>query len=319
MKYNIKFIIYIVIVVLLASVIWIKYDHDRGEKLLNANVTVDEFKNFIDNNNIKKINFSCPVKNEDIVYLDDKYLLSQNGELYNVNFERIFNNEYNCQKINTSFTIAGFYNNNLVYDDNYNFYDLTDNLNPYLEDNIEYYIEDLNNLIIINKKYPYIYFYDMEAKYLALDSNIDSNKILIDSRGNINIYTNYGYPTSFNLLKDESTEIIFNRLDYMGVILAIYRSNNNQPLNIAKTRYLAVSEEVSKDIRGLRIITNRGMYNEVMDNSCIDSICDTKLVLDQEFSKYFNDIVYSNGKYVFISSTPTTIYNIEKYVSKSSN
>ena len=44
-------------------------------------------------------------------------------------------------------------------------------------------------------------------------------------------------------------------------------------------------------------------------------ICDTKLVFDEEFSKYFGDITYSNGKYLFTKNTPTTIYNIEKYVS----
>ena len=57
------------------------------------------------------------------------------------------------------------------------------------------------------------------------------------------------------------------------------------------------------------------MYNEVVDDKCKDKICSTKLVMDKEFSKYFDNIVYSNGKYIFIKDTPTKIYNIESYVS----
>ena len=316
MKYKVKFTIYIIIVVLLAVVIWIKYDHDRGEKLLHSDITLDQFEEFIRNNNIKKVNFTCPAKNETIIYLDDKYMLTNLGEIYKVKFDYLFNNGYNCEKIQTPLVIKGFYNENIVYDEDYTLYDLNNNLNPYDESNKEYYLEDLNNLNIVKKDYPYIYFYDVSAHNLILDDSIYSQKILIDNRGGIDVYTNYGYPTALSLLENTNVEVIFNRGDYEGTILSIFRSKHNEKINIYKTKYLTISEEVTDNVCGLRIITTNGMYNEVMDDTCHNDICDTILKLDKEFSTHFDDILFSNGKYVFIKSTPTTIYNIENYISK---
>ena len=112
----------------------------------------------------------------------------------------------------------------------------------------------------------------------------------------------------------EDTEIIFDRVDYIGVVLTMYRSNNNEMLDIDRISYFHSLMEAPKETYGMRIITTKGMYNEVMDDSCNGTLCNTKLELDKDFSKYFNDIVYSNGKYIFTKSNPTTIYNIEKYV-----
>ncbi len=317
MKFNIKLIIYILIICSLASVAWIKYDYDRGHALLHGEITVDEFNNFLDNNNIKKTSFTCPANNESIIYLDDKYLLTDSGEVYQVKYDSIFNNGYNCKIITTSVSIKGFYNNNaLVYDNEYNIYTLKDNnISPYVEENLKYYLEDIMNLDKLNNDYQYIYFYDVSSQSLLLDESLYSNKLLIDFQGNINVYTNYGYPTSFNLLTNNNTEIIFNKQDYLGDVFVVFRSNNNNLLDIDHTKYLQISEEVPNEVHGIRLITNKGIYNEVMDNTCDDVICDTKLVFDEEFSKYFGDITYSNGKYLFTKNTPTTIYNIEKYVS----
>lgn len=314
MKNNIKFIIYILIIVSLAAVIWIKYDYEQENPSVDNENSIDEFDEFIANNNIKKLSFSCPAKNETIIYLDDEYLLTSLGELYEVKYNSLFDNGYNCKKIDSTLNIKGFYNSNtLIYDEEYMFYDTKNNFNLYEGELLKYYSEDLINLNNINSKYPYIYFYDVEAKELSIDNSDSSNKLLIDNKGNINIYTNYGYPTALNLLVSEDTEIIFDRLDYMGVILSIYRTNNNEILDTNKIEYFTISQEVPKEIYGLRIITTKGMYNEVEDSSCSD-ICNTKLVMDKNFSKYFDNITYSNGKYIFTKDTPTTIYNIENYV-----
>ena len=165
----------------------------------------------------------------------------------------------------------------------------------------------------INKKFPYIYFYDVSAKTLELDDTMFSNKLLIDNRGDINVFTNYGYPTSLSLINNETVETIFDRTDYIGVPLSIYRTRNNEQISNAK--YLNIMEEVPDEVYGIRLITNRGMYNEVIDKECKTSTCNTKLVMDKEFSTYFDNITFTNGKYIFIKDTPTTIYNIEKYVS----
>ena len=287
MKYKIKLLIYVIIVVAFACVAWIKYDYDRGEKLLNADITINEFEEFIKNNNIKKINFTCPAQNNSITYLDNEYLLTDTGEIYKVDYRRLFSNGYNCEKIDIPINIKGFYNDYLVYDDNYILYDINDNFNKYTGDNYDYYVNDLKNLESIKEKYPYIYFYDVKSLKLSLDDSIYSKKLLIDNRGNINVYTNYGYASAFSLLKSEDTTIIFNKSDYVGVILAIYRCNHNQIINPYKTKYLSISEEVSDNIYGIRIITNNGMYNEVMDQSCNSDFCDTKLEQDNNFSKYF--------------------------------
>lgn len=316
MKNNVKFIIYVVIIICFATVIWIKYDYDKGNNSNQKDTSIDEFAEFIENNNIRKINFICPAKNETITYLDDEYLLTDLGEMYQVKFDSLFDNGYNCRKIENPVKFKGFYaNNGIVYDNEFNFYDVKNNLNIYDGDMVDYYYNDLNNLNKINKKYPYIYFYDIEAKELSLDESNSSSKLLIDNRGNINIYTNYGYPTSLNLLESEDTEIIFERLDYMGIVLSIFRTNNNEILNPDKINYLKISEEVPKELYGIRIITTKGMYNEVADKECKEEVCDTKLVMDKSFSKYFDNIIYSNGKYLFFKDTPTTIYNIEKYIS----
>jgi len=314
MKNNFKFLIYVFILIFFASVVWIKYDHDHGVKN-NDKEEVDTFLEFVNDNAIEQISFSCPAKNEIIIYLDNEYLLTSLGELYEVKYDSLFENGYNCKKIELGVNFKGFYSDNtIIYDEEYNFYDIKNNLNDYDNELIEYYVEDLNNLGIINSKYPYIYFYDVEAKSLNLDNTSSSNKLLIDNKGNVNVYTNYGYPSALNLLTSEDTEIIFDRLSYRGVILSIFRSNNNDLLDTEKVEYLSLSMEVPKEVYGLRIITTKGLYNEVMDDDCSQEFCKTKLELDKEFSKHFDDIVYSNGKYIFIKDTPTIIYNIEKYI-----
>ena len=316
LKANVKIYIYVIVLVLFAAVIWIKYDYDEANNSTN-NSEDDLFMEFLNDNNIKDSTFSCYAKNDTIIYLDDKYLLTNTGELYEVKYDSTFENGHNCRKIDSNIKFSYFYDNNkLIYDHEHNFYDITKNFEPYESNVLEYYLMDLDNLEEVNKKYPYIYFYDVEAKELELDNfSSSSNKLLIDNRGNINIYTNYGYPSSLNLLQSEDTEIIFNRVDYMGVILSIFRSDKNQVLKGDSIDYLKVSEEVPNELYGLRIITTKGMYNEVVDDKCKDKICSTKLVMDKEFSKYFDNIVYSNGKYIFIKDTLTKIYNIESYVS----
>lgn len=315
MKSNVKFIIYVLILILFASVIWIKYDYDRSETS-NNNVTIDEFEEFIKDNNIQKVEFVCPAKNETIVYLDNEYLLTNLGELYLVKYDSLFENGYNCQKIDFPVKFVNFYmNNTIIYDNDYKFYNVKNSFEIYDDDVVEYYSKDIINLNNINKKYPYIYFYDVEAHELLLDDSSASNKILVDNKGNINIYTNYGYPTALSLLESENTEVIFNRLDYMGIILSIFRNSTNELLVGDRVDYLNISEEKPKELYGFRVITTKGMYNEVMDSNCRDNVCGTKLVMDKTFSKYFDNIVYSNGKYIFIKDTPTTIYNIENYVS----
>lgn len=312
---NVKFVIYIIIVVSLASVFWVKYDYDRGEKLLNVDSEVNNFEEFIHNNNIKETSFSCPAKNETITYLDNNYLITSLGELYEVNYTNYFENGHNCRKIELPFKVEGIYSHNLLYDNKNQFYDLKNEYTIYEGELQKYYLEELENLREISKKYPYIYFYDMQMKGLSVDEDLSSNKVLIDNKGNINVYTNYGYPTSLNLLKSEDTEIIFDRLDYIGVLLSIYRTNRNELLDRDKVGYLNLLDEEESEVYGLRIITNKGMYNEVMEKTCKKDMCDTKLVMDKEFSKYFSNIIYSNGKYVFIKETPTVIYDIENYVS----
>ena len=91
MKKNVQFIIYILIIVILATVVWIKYDYDstHDNKKDNTNSTAikeEKFKEFIRNNNIKSSTFSCPAKNETIIYLDNNYLLTSLGDLYKVKF-----------------------------------------------------------------------------------------------------------------------------------------------------------------------------------------------------------------------------------------
>lgn len=312
MKNNFKFILYIIILVLFASVIWIKYDYDYKNKPIIEEEYINEFEDFIANNGIEAFSFTCPAKNETIIYMDDKYLLTSVGELYEIKYNSKYDNGYNCSKVETEVKYKGFYNENLIYDEDYNFYDINNNFDLYEE--VKYYLSDLNNLEKISNKYPYIYFYDVETIGIGHDRDLISNKLLVDNKGNIKVYTNYGYPTSLNLLQSEDTEIVFDRLDYMGVILSIFRSNNNGLLDNTKVKYLTLMEEVSNEVYGLRVITNKGMYNEVEDINCTD-ICNSKLEQDKEFSKYFNNIVYSNGKYLFIKDTPTIIYNIEKYVS----
>lgn len=313
MKNKVKFIIYITVLVLFAAVVWIKYDYEQENAPDDSNYE-QEFIMFMNDNNIKQSTFSCPAKIETITYLDDEYLLTTLGEIYKIKYDGLFDNGYNCKLINLSTKIVGFYNEKIAYDETYNFYDAENNFENYESDLNVYYIEDLNNLNKVSKKYPYIYFYDVEANKLGLDNYYFSDKLLIDNKGNISIYTNYGYPNASNLLNSEDTEIIFDRLSYSGVVLSIFRSNNNELLNVDRTNYLNSSMEIPKEVYGIRVITNKGMYNEVMDKECTKTLCNTKLELDKEFSKYFNDIVYSNGKYIFIKSNPTTIYNIEEYV-----
>jgi len=207
-----------------------------------------------------------------------------------------------------------FYNIELLYDEEYNLYEISNNFEEHNSDLVKYYKDDLYSLEKIRDVFSYIYFYDIEAKSLELDSSDSSNKLLIDNRGNINIYTNYGYPTSFSLLNNNDIEKIFDRLDYEGIILSIYRTNNNELLDKNKIKYLVSSIEVEENVYGVRVITTNGMYNEVMDNACSDELCNTKLQKDEEFSKYFNNIIYTNGKYIFTKDTPTTIYNIENYI-----
>ncbi len=317
MKTNIKFYVYIIVLVCFAAVIWIKYDYDAGNDNNNSDKEDNLFIEFLSNNNITESTFSCYAKNETIIYLDDEYLLTDTGDLYEVKFGNTFENGHNCRKIDLDIEFENFYDSNqIIYDNEKQLYDVTKNFVPYESEILEYYQMDLSNLEEVNKKYPYIYFYDVEAKELNLDSSLlSSNKLLIDNKGNINIYTNYGYPSSLNLLQSEDTEVIFNRLDYMGVILSIFRSNRNQVLKGDNIDYLSVSEEVPNELYGLRVITTKGMYNEVVDDKCKDKLCNTKLVMDKEFSKYFDNIVYSNGKYIFTKDTPTKIYNIESYVS----
>lgn len=314
MKNNAKFIIYIFILTLFAAVIWIKYDYDRAEKVMNQQTAVELLSIFIKDNNITSKSFVCPAKNESIIYLDEKHLLTEYGELYNVKYDSLYDNGYNCQLIETE-VVEGFYTDTIVYDSEYNFYDISRGFNSYEGELLQYYYDDLNRLNMINDKYPYIYLYDMEGKMLNLDNSLASNKILIDNKGNILMYTNYGYPTSLNLLQSEDVEIIFDRLDYMGVIFAIFRSSNNEELAKEQVKYLNILDDVKDYTYALRIITNKGMYNEVIDSECRKAVCDTKLVMDKEFSKHFNNITYSNGKYIFIKDTPTVIYNIENYVS----
>lgn len=318
MKKNIQFIIYILIIVILATVVWIKYDYDNKNNNIDDAITKEEqFKNFLRDNNIKSLIFSCPAKNETVFYLDNDYLLTTTGELYKVNFNSTFENGHNCTKIDSDIKFINFYNNNnIVYDNDNTFYDINNNLEIIDSSTTNIYKEDLNNLNTINKKFPYIYFYDVSAKTLELDDTKFSNKLLIDSRGDINVYTNYGYPTSLNLLDNETVEVIFKRLDYVGVPLSIYRTRNNKKLINDKISYLNIMEEVPEEVYGIRLITNKGMYNEVMDENCKDKICSTKLIKDKEFSKYFDNIIFTNGKYVFIKDTPTTIYNIENYISR---
>lgn len=317
MKKNIQFIIYILIIIILATVVWIKYDYDNKNSTIDDKITKEEqFKNFLRDNNIKSSTFSCPAKNESITYLDNDHLLTTTGDLYKVNFNYTFENGHNCVKIDSNIKFKNFYNNNnIIYDYDNTFYDINNNLEVIDPSISEAYKEDLNNLSIISKKFPYIYFYDVSSEALQLDDTLFSNKLLIDNRGNINVYTNYGYPTSLNLLENETVEVIFDRLNYMGVPLSIYRTRNNERLNKDKVSYFTMMEEVPDEVYGIRLITNKGMYNEVIDQNCKDKTCNTKLVLDKNFSKYFDNIIFTNGKYVFIKDTPTTIYNIENYVS----
>ena len=312
MKNNFKFIIYIIIIVLFASVVWIKYDYDQEK---NKDVpSTDYFLEFINDNNIVASTFSCPAKNETIIYLDDKYLLTSTGEIYKVKYNSLFTNGHNCELLDSEIKFTGFYNKELLYDEEYNFYQIENNFEKYQDDITKYYKEELTNLDIIKDMFPYIYFYDVEATSLKLDGTFSSNKLLIDNKGNLNIYTNYGYPIVSNLLSSNDTEIILDRLEYNGVVLSIYRTNNNELLGKERVNYLNSSMEVDDEIYGIRLITTKGLYNEVLDNECSNGLCDTKLELDVEFSKHFNDIVYSNGKYIFIKNTPTTIYNIENYI-----
>ena len=196
LKANVKIYIYVIVLVLFAAVIWIKYDYDEANNSTN-NSEDDLFMEFLNDNNIKDSTFSCYAKNDTIIYLDDKYLLTNTGELYEVKYDSTFENGHNCRKIDSNIKFSYFYDNNkLIYDHEHNFYDITKNFEPY------------------------------ESNVLELDNfSSSSNKLLIDNRGNINIYTNYGYPSSLNLLQSEDTEIIFNRVDYMGVILSIFRSD----------------------------------------------------------------------------------------------
>lgn len=315
MKNNVKFIIYVSILVIFAAVIWIKYDYDRAKKVTNQQTAVELLSIFIKDNDITRQSFSCPAKNESIIYLDDNHLLTELGELYNVKYGSLYDNGYNCELIHTEVAVKGFYTDTIVYDSEYNFYDISNGFDVYDGDLLRYYYEDLKNLNVINEKYPYIYLYDMEGKSLKLDNSLDSNKILIDNKGNILMYSNYGYPTALNLLESEDVEILFDRLDYMGVIFAIFRSSNNESLRKEQVKYLNVLDDVNDNTYALRLITNKGMYNEVIDRECSEEVCDTKLVMDKDFSKHFNNITYSNGKYIFIKDTPTVIYNIENYVS----
>ncbi len=316
MKTNVKFYVYIIILVCFAAVIWIKYDYDADKNHTNLTKEDNSFIEFLNNSNITESTFSCYAKNETIIYLDDEYLLTNTGDLYEVKYGSTFENGHNCRRVESDIKFKNFYDNNkIIYDDELVLYDVTKNFAPYESEIIEYYQMDLSNLEEVRKQYPYIYFYDVEAKELNLDNSLlSSNKILIDNKGNINIYTNYGYPSSLNLLQSEDTEIIFDRLDYMGIILSIFRTNKNQVLKGDNISYLKVSEEVPNELYGLRVITTKGMYNEVVDDKCKEQVCDTKLVRDKEFSKYFDNIVYSNGKYLFTKDTPTKIYNIESYV-----
>ena len=318
MKNNFKFVIYILIIVFFASVVWIKYDYEKENKIETTPV-VDHFLEFINDNNIISSTFSCPAKNETIIYLDDKYLLTSLGDVYKVKYNSLFTNGHNCELLDSEIDFLDFYNSELLYDNEDNFFEIENNFEKYEDDLVKYYKEDLDNLNLVKDVFPYIYFYDVEAKSLELDSSFSSNKLLIDNKGNINIYTNYGYPTSFSLLESNDTEKIFDRVDYTGSILSIYRTNNNELLVKDKVKYLSSSMEVEENVYGIRVITTKGMYNEIMDNECNSNSCNTKLELDEDFSKYFNNIIYTNGKYVFIKDTPTTIYNIENYIKHKEN
>ena len=318
MKNNFKFIIYILIIAFFASVVWIKYDYEKGDNV-EIDHSVTDFLEFIKNNNITSSTFSCPAKNETIIYLDENYLLTSLGDVYKVKYNYVFSNGYNCELLDSEIDFIGFYNTELLYDKEHNLYEISNNFEKYNDDLVNYYKTDLDNLAKIRNNFSYIYFYDIEANSLELDSSSSSNKLLIDNKGNINIYTNYGYPTSFSLSANNDIEKIFDILDYSGTILSIYRTNNNELLNKDNVRYLVSSMEVEERVYGMRIITTNGMYNEVIDSKCDSNFCDTKLQLDEEFSKYFNNITYTNGKYIFIKDTPTTIYNIENYIKSKKN
>lgn len=311
MKYKVKFIIYLIILFLFAAVVWIKYDYDKGDVISNGG-NVTNLSEFMYDNNITSSTFSCPAKNNTIIFLNDYYLLTSTGELYDVKYDSLFDNGHNCKKIETDINITGFYNESIVYDEEYNFYDLKNNLNIYVNDLTTYYKDNLTNLELINSTYPYIYFYDVESKTLELDNTNSSNKLMVDNKGNISFYTNYGYPMAESIINDDSIEIIFNRKMYGGKILTLYRSHNNELLDSSKVKYLSDSIEKMDKVYGIRLITSKGLYNEVISDKC-DSDCSTKLELDIEFSNYFNNIVYSNGKYLFTKENPTTIYNISKY------
>ena len=316
MRNNLKFYIYIIVLLLFASVVWIKYDYENNSNVKeNIDNSNELFLEFMSNNNITYSTFSCPAKNETIIYLDDEYLITSLGDLYKVKYDSLFDNGYNCSKVERQEKFKGFYiNNKIIYDENYNFYNV-DDFSGFDIESSKYYKEDLNNLSNINKKYPYIHVYDVEASSLKLDSSFSSNNLLIDHKGNINVYTNYGYPNAYNLIVSDDTEILFDRLDYVGVVLSIYRSHNNDLLDLEKVGYIDSLMEVPKELYGIRLITTKGLYNEVIDKECNLEVCDTVLEMDKDFSKYFNNIVYSNGKYIFTKENPTTIYNIENYIS----
>ena len=58
---------------------------------------------------------------------------------------------------------------------------------------------------------------------------------------------------------------------------------------------VSLSDNVYSIINAIKIINSMNIKNK-------------ELLI--EFSNYFNNIVYSNGKYLFTKENPTTIYNI---------
>lgn len=145
LKANVKIYIYVIVLICFAAVIWIKYDYDAGNA---TNNNEDElFIEFLSNNNIEESTFSCYAKNETIIYLDDEYLLTDTGDLYEVKYNGTFENGHNCRQIDSDIDFSYFYDNNkLIYDHEHNFYDITKNFEPYESNVLEYYLMDLDNL-----------------------------------------------------------------------------------------------------------------------------------------------------------------------------
>lgn len=317
MKKNIKIYLYIFVVISFIIVLWSKLDFDLKSKNKDEKVNeISLFDDFIKEARIKEYSFNCNVKKDEIKYLDTNYILTKAGELYEFSLNHLFEDNTNCRKIETDIELKNFYDNSsMVYDGEYNFYDIDKSLEKISSSNIKYYQEDIKDLEELTKDYPYLYFYDVEANSLNLDITFESNKILVDKDGNILTYTNYGYPNAKKLLQSADTELVYGGNSYEGSILTIYRSEKNERLDASKIKYLSSSEEVPGELFGLRVITTSGIYNEAMeDSNCKKDFCNVILEQDSEFSSYFSDIIYSNGKYILLKGKSNKIYDISNYI-----